>query len=128
MKMAPITHGFALIFIALGLAGFIRSHAPTSLIPTVLGVLLWICALIAVNPDRKKHAMHAAVALGFVGFCASARGLFKLPLMVQGEPVARPLAVVMQSLMAVFCAVYVVLCTASFIEARRNRLSEAKKP
>jgi hypothetical protein len=65
--------------------------------------------------------MHAAAVLGVIGLAASARGLFKLPGMFRGEEVARPLAVVMQSIMAFACAVYVALCAASFIQARRNR-------
>jgi hypothetical protein len=127
MKMAPITTAFALIFIAMGLAGYYRTHAPTSLIPTALGVLLWICAEVAAKPERRKHAMHAAAMLGLLGFAGSVMGLAKLPALFRGDRVARPLAVIMQSMMAVFCVIYVALCVISFIQARKARLAGEKK-
>jgi len=127
MRMPIVTLAFSLIFIAMGLSGYIASHAPTSLIPTVLGVLLWICAQIAQNPNRLKHAMHAAAMLGLIGFLGSVRGLFKLPALLHGDRVARPLAVIMQSIMAVLCLIYVGLCVLSFISARRARLTTTPK-
>jgi hypothetical protein len=121
MNMATITNAFALVFISMGLAGFYRSHAPTSLIPTVLGVLLWICAEVAFKPSRRKQAMHAAAVLGLLGLAGSARGLLRLPALWRGERVVHPLSVIMQSMMAVLCLVFIVLCVISFIQARRNR-------
>jgi hypothetical protein len=123
--MPAITFLVALLLVAVGLGGFVASgaHAPTALIPAVLGVLLAVCAAVARNPKARMHAMHAAVLLALLGLLFCVRGALQLPAYLSGEPVARPLAVVAQSATVVLCLGYLVVAIRSFILARRSRLA-----
>jgi hypothetical protein len=89
----------------------------TALIPAFFGAVLVICALIARNENMRKHAMHAAVAVGMVGLLgALARGV---PAALNGDP-TRP-AVLAQLIMGGLLLIYVALGVRSFVEARRAR-------
>lgn len=90
----------------------------TALIPAFFGAVLVICALIARKEAVRKHAMHAAVAIGLIGALASfGRGI---PAMISGGA-NRP-AVIAQIAMGVILLVYVALGVQSFIAARKARL------
>jgi hypothetical protein len=123
--MPAITFFVALLLVAVGLGGFVASGAqhPTALIPAALGALLAVCAALSRNPKLRMHAMHAAVLLALLGVLGSLGGAFQLPRYLAGQPVARPLAVVAQSVTLVLCLAYVVVAVRSFIQARRTRLS-----
>jgi hypothetical protein len=123
--MSAITFFLALLLLAVGAGGFVASgaHAPTALIPAVLGVLLAVCAAVARYPKARMHAMHVAVLLALLGLLGSVRGVVKLPAWLSGQPVARPLAVVAQSITMVLCLAYLVVAIRSFIQARRARLA-----
>ncbi len=121
MKMHTITVGFGVLFLALGLSAFVVSNAPTALIPCGFGILYFICGAIASHPDRVKHAMHGAAILGVIGFLASVTSWFKLPFILRGIYVARPLAVIEKSIMAFLSLIFVALCVNSFIQARKAR-------
>jgi len=123
--MPAITFFVAVLLLAVGLGGFVASgaHAPTALIPAVLGLLLGVCAAVARNPKARMHAMHAAVLLALLGLLGSLRGVLQLPALLSGQTVARPLAVVAQSVTVVLCLGYMVVAIRSFIQARRQRLA-----
>jgi hypothetical protein len=117
--MPATTRLFGLILIVLGVAAYVLTDrtSVTALIPAIFGAVLVICALIARNEALRKHAMHAAVAVGLVGAIAAlARGV---PAALAGDA-SRP-AVISQLAMGVLLAVYVVLGVQSFIAARRAR-------
>ena len=123
LPMPQITVGFAGLLLATGLAGFGWTgwiHV-TALIPAFLGLLLLGCGLLAFREGMLKHAMHAAAVLGVVGFLGSAPGLLKLPALLSGQALERPAAVAARSVMALLCLVFLGLCVASFIQARRAR-------
>jgi hypothetical protein len=129
--MPAITFFLALLLLAVGLGGYVASgaHAPTALIPAGLGLLLVVCAAVGRNPKARMHAMHAAVVFALLGFLGSVRGVLQLPAFLAGQPVARPLAVVAQSITVVLCLAYLVVAIRSFIQARRARLAaQAPKP
>jgi hypothetical protein len=121
--MAKTTLAFGIVLIVLGVVGYLASGAasPTALIPAGLGVVLLLLGLLARDPGKRKLAMHIAVVVGLIGFLGSLPGLLKLPALIAGEPVARPAAVLAQSLMAVLTGIFVGLCVRSFILARRPR-------
>jgi hypothetical protein len=121
--VANLTIVFGVVLIVLGLGGWFGSGGAsiTALIPAVFGVVLAILGFIARNEKARKHAMHAAVIIGLLAFLGSARGLVQLPALISGGEVARPAAVIAQSVMAVLMGVFVALCVKSFIDARRNR-------
>lgn len=121
--MAATTLAFGTLLILLGVVGYVATGAAsiTALIPALFGLVLLVLGLLARNEAWRKHAMHAAVVVGLLGFLGSAPGLRSLPALFAGEPVARPAAVISQSLMAVLSLLFVVRCVRSFIDARRNR-------
>jgi hypothetical protein len=121
--MPGTTRLFGLILIVLGVASYVITGRTslTAMIPAFFGVVLVICALIARSSEAaRKHAMHAAVAVGLVGALAAlARGV---PAALGGDA-ARP-AVMSQLIMGVLLLVYVALGVRSFVEARKARLGK----
>ncbi len=118
--MPGTTRLFGLILIVLGVASYVLTGrtSVTALIPAFFGAVLVICALIARNEAVRKHAMHAAVAVGLLGALGSlARGV---PAALAGDA-ARP-AVMSQLAMGVLLLIYVALGVQSFIAARKARL------
>lgn len=122
--MAQITIGFAVALIVLGVGGYVASGSvsPTALIPAFLGATLLILGLLARDERRRKTAMHIAVIVGLLGFLGSLPGLAKLPRLLAGEALARPMAVIAQSVMAALTGIFVALCVRSFIMAKRSRV------
>ncbi len=123
--MPAITLLVAMLLLAVGVGGFVASatHAPTALIPALLGVLLAVCAAVARRPKARRHAMHAAVLLALLGLLGSLPGLLRLPAFLSGQPVVRPLAVLAQSATVGLCFVYLLVAIRSFVQARRERLA-----
>ncbi|MBI4477923.1 MAG: hypothetical protein HY654_12165 [Acidobacteria bacterium] len=121
--MARTTILFGVALIALGIISYIATAAVsiTALIPAFFGVVLASLGWLGLNERYRKHAMHAAVALGLLGFLGTVRGLTALPGLMTGGEVQRPAAVVAQGIMAILMIAYVALGVRSFIEARRAR-------
>jgi hypothetical protein len=117
--MPATTRLFGIILIVLGVASYVLTGrtSVTAMIPAFFGVVLVICALVARTESARKHAMHAAVAVGLIGALAAlGRGL---PAALNGDA-ARP-AVMSQLVMGVLLLIYVGLGVRSFIDARRAR-------
>jgi hypothetical protein len=119
--MAKVTLVFAVLLIALGLAGFFgtgHTHY-TALIPAWTGLLLGLFGLLAISPNvrQRRLYMHISVTLGLVGFlgtfaeiirsCASSKPL-------DMTAMAAKLALVWLLL------IYLFLCVRSFLVARRS--------
>jgi hypothetical protein len=118
--MPGTTRLFGLLLIVLGVASYVTTGMTslTAMIPAFFGAALVICALIARNEAARKHAMHAAVAIGLLGALAAlGRGV---PAALAGGA-SRP-AVLSQIAMGVLLLVYVALGVQSFIAARKARL------
>ena len=118
--MPGTTRLFGLILIVLGVASYTMTGRTslTAMIPAFFGAVLVICALVARKESARKHAMHAAVAVGLLGALAAlARGV---PAALAGDA-ARP-AVMSQLAMGVLLLIYVALGVQSFIAARKARL------
>ena len=120
--MAKITIGFSLALVLIGVISYVATGMEhvTALIPAFLGVPILILGVLALNEGRRKHAMHAAVVLALLGLLGTLRGLTQLPALLSGADVARPAAVVAQSLTAVLCAIFIALAVRSFMNARRG--------
>jgi hypothetical protein len=122
--MPNTTRLFGIILILLGVASYVLTDrtSVTALIPAFFGAVLLVCALIArANEGARKHAMHAAVAVGLIGAIASlARGV---PAALAGDA-ARP-AVMSQLAMGVLLLIYVAMGVQSFIAARKARLGKS---
>jgi hypothetical protein len=118
--MPGTTRLFGIILILLGVASYILTDrtSVTALIPAIFGAGLLICAMIArAGESARKHAMHAAVAVGLIGALAAlGRGV---PAAMAGDA-TRP-AVMSQLVMGVLLLIYVALGVQSFVAARRAR-------
>ena len=118
--MPGTTRLFGLILIVLGVASYVMTGRTsiTAMIPAFFGAALVVCALVARKESARKHAMHAAVALGLIGALAAlARGV---PAALNGDA-SRP-AVMSQLVMGGLLLIYVAMGVQSFIAARKARL------
>jgi hypothetical protein len=118
--MTGTTRLFGLILIVLGIASYQLTGRTsiTALIPAFVGAVFLICAMVARKEAARKHAMHAAVAIGLIGAIgALARGI---PGAINGDP-TRP-AVMAQLAMGIMLLIYVALGVRSFIAARKARM------
>ena len=125
--MPRITIVFGAVLIVLGLVAYFVMQEPgnrsmTAMIPAFVGLPLLVLGLIAqAKPASRKHTMHAAAALGTLGFLGTVPGVIKAIQWMGGTVPARPAAVQIQVIMCVLCAAFVAVCVRSFIEARRAR-------
>ena len=117
--MAKITIGLGCVLIALGLGGYVGTGraSVTALIPAFFGLPLLLLGLVALKERMRKHAMHAAALIALLGLVGSLFRIVKK--LIVGEELEVSTAVTMQLVMAALCAVFVVLCIRSFIQARR---------
>lgn len=123
--MAKLTIMFGVVLILVGLLGFVATghHAPTALIPAIVGVILAALGALANTEDAKKRMlfMHIAVTIGLLGFLGTAKSIVDYIEMVNGRQFPHPIAVEETAAMAGVLLVFVVLCVRSFIAARRAR-------
>lgn len=89
----------------------------TPLIPSIFGALLGVCGLIGLDPAKRKHAMHAGMAIALLSLLA-----------LVGEALGRPGALdapfnaqLLKIVVGVLLIVYLALGIRSFIAARRDR-------
>ncbi|HWB54765.1 MAG TPA: hypothetical protein VG722_11255, partial [Tepidisphaeraceae bacterium] len=126
--MAGFSIFFGLLLTSLGLityfgaiAGWFAAKAsPTALIPAGAGVLLILLGAMALRPAMRKHAMHTAAMIALLGVIAPLGRLISVA--VEHKLVVST-ASVSQGIMALLCAIFLVLCIRSFIAARRNRVA-----
>jgi hypothetical protein len=123
--MAKVTLVFALLLVALGLAGYLGTGSihPTALIPTWIGLALGFFGFLAISPNerRRKLFMHINVTIGLLGFLGGAGKAIQgyLHANTAGlEP--DKIALASQITMAGLMLIYVILCVRSFIAARRS--------
>jgi uncharacterized membrane protein len=117
--MTSTTRLIGMLLIVLGIASYTLTGRTslTAMIPAFVGVVFIILAWVARNEAARKHAMHAAVALGLIGAIAAL--VRAIPAAINGQA-TRP-AVLSQFAMAALLAVYVMLGVQSFIAARKAR-------
>jgi len=121
MNMPKMTIIYAWALMLLGIIGYFATGmvSVTALIPMFFGLPIMALGIGAKHQARRKNVMHIAAALGLLGFLGSARGLGGLFTLIGGGEVARPGAVISQSIMAILSLVFVLLCVKSFIDARK---------
>ncbi|MGA2277435.1 MAG: hypothetical protein ABSG00_07515 [Terracidiphilus sp.] len=123
--MAKVTLLFAVLLIALGLAGFLGTGSayPTALIPAWIGLALGLFGWLAISPDerRRKLFMHINVTIGLLGFLGGGIKAFTgyLHARSAGLPLDQ-IAIGAQLTLAGLMLIYVLLCVRSFIAARRT--------
>ena len=123
--MAKATLVFAVLLVALGLAGYLGTGSlhPTALIPTWIGLALGVFGFLAISPDerRRKLFMHINVTIALIGFIGSTveaiRGyVHATSAGLQPDQIALASKVTLAGLLFI----YVILCVRSFIAARRS--------
>ncbi|HEU5352223.1 MAG TPA: hypothetical protein VFU55_11555 [Terracidiphilus sp.] len=123
--MAKMTLVFAVLLIALGLAGYLGtgSQHPTALIPAWFGVGLGVFGLLAMSPSpgRRKLFMHVNVTIGLLGFLGGGFAAIQGTMHSHAIGAAPDMTALASKLtMAGLMLVYVILCVRSFITARRK--------
>lgn len=118
--MPATTRLVGFLLIVLGIVGYLGTGQTslTALIPAFFGAVFVLLALAARNESARRHAMHAAVAVGLLGLVATLSRL--LPALGTPGALSRP-AVLSQLVMAVLLTYYVGKGVKSFIDARRAR-------
>ena len=120
--MARTTIGLGIILFVLGLLGFLMTgmQSPTALIPAFFGVVFLILGIIARKETARKMSMHIAMIIALLGLIGTFSGLINFFVLITGGEVARPAAVISQTIMALLLIYYLVLGIKSFIDARRK--------
>jgi peptidoglycan/LPS O-acetylase OafA/YrhL len=119
--MAKVTLVFAVLMIALGLAGFFgtgHTHY-TALIPAWIGLALGIGGWLAISPDerRRKLFMHINVTIGLVGFVGAFAEI------IRSCTSSKPLdmtAMIAKLALVWLLLIYDFFCMGSFLFARRS--------
>jgi hypothetical protein len=131
--MPKITVVFGLMLLALTIVTLVLTGWPPKsisvFIPSFVGIPLLALGLLGTaRPGARKHAMHAAAALGLLGgLAALGRGIPQALKILRGEEVDI-LPVSMVWAMIIICLTFVFVCVESFISARKARLSQANAP
>jgi len=122
MPTTAILFGLGLIVYGVYLYFDTGQTSKTALIPAAFGVAFALLGLLAsLKYSMRKHAMHAAAAVGLIGCLGGlGMGIPKLKL-ITGEAPARPEAVQAQIWLGVLCGLFVLLCIKSFVDARAAR-------
>ncbi len=95
--------------------------SPTQFIPMMLGIPLLFCGVVALNPHRRKHAMHVASAIGLLGAIAGAiRAFYYLLELAGGNEIDRYDFKIIVAL-SLICMIFVVICVVSFRQVRRRK-------
>lgn len=120
--MVLITRVTGAVLIVVGVIGYAITGGAslTALLPSVLGVPVLGLGLWAGDEARRRTAIHAALVLALLGFLGTLMNVVELPAVLAGDEVARPEAVVVSSITALVCAIYLGFGVRSFIAARRG--------
>jgi len=122
--MVKTTLVFAVLLIALGLAGYMGTGSlhPTALIPAWIGIAMGFGGLLAISPSekRRKLFMHINVSIGALGFLGGAvevvRGYVHAGIVDETYLIAMASKLTLTTLMMI----YLLLCMRSFKAARRS--------
>jgi hypothetical protein len=114
---------FGLALIGVGLFGFVEtgSKHPTALIPAGIGLVIGACGVLAFKDSLRKHVMHAAAAVGVLGFLATVMSIPQVLTMMSGGEVERPQAAVAKAATCALCLIFTGFCVQSFVSARLAR-------
>jgi len=124
--LAKVTLIFAVLLIALGLAGYFGTGAqhPTALIPLWFGAALAVFGFLAISPSeaRRKLFMHINVTIGLLGFIGAAVEAVRGYAHAKSAGIAPDqIALASKVTMTGLLLIYVILCVRSFIATRRAR-------
>ncbi|HBI43168.1 MAG TPA: hypothetical protein DDY78_09980 [Planctomycetales bacterium] len=135
--MADTSIVFGILLAILGLYGFFTTGMVhfTALIPAGVGLVLAVLGAVGRKEALRKYAMHAAAAVGMLGFLGSAFMIVrKIPQLVtegrltHADGTSATDSFMANCAMAALCGVFVALCVKSFIDVRRRRKAGEGSP
>ena len=117
--MSKGTIGVGVALILIGAIGYFASGMAswTALIPAIFGVIFVVLGVLALNPLRRKLAMHIAVVIALLGAIGPAMRMRKS---LGAEDFKFDMGFGSQALTALICAAFFLACLWSFIAARRG--------
>ena len=120
--MPQTTIGLGIFLIVLGLVGYLTTgmQSVTALIPTFFGIVFIVLGIIALKEKARKMAMHIAMVIGLLGLIGTFSGLIKFFVLITGGEIARPAAVITQTMMALLLIYYLASGIKTFIDARKK--------
>jgi preprotein translocase subunit Sss1 len=121
--MVLLTRLTGAVLIVIGVVGYALTGGAslTALLPSVLGIPILGLGLWAGDQARRRTALHVALVFALLGFLGTLMNVVQLPAVLSGGEVARPTAVVVSSITALVCAIYLAVGVRSFLSARRSR-------
>jgi hypothetical protein len=120
--MTTLTVVIGAVLVVLGIVAYVGTAAVslTALIPSVVGVLLLVCAAAARKPAWHRHGIHAALVVALLGALGSLMNVARIGDVLAGTA-ERPAAVIVSTIMFVLLVGYLVMGARSFVAARRQR-------
>ena len=110
-----ITVGILLIGLGVILYISTGSKSLTAMIPSVFGVPILLCGIVAKNENKRKMAAHIAALFGLLGTLGGlGMGMKKILTKDVGA------AAVGMIIMGLLCLIYLIACIKSFIAARKS--------
>jgi len=121
MRLTQIT---AFLLILVGVVAYVTADSAsiTALFPAVVGIVLGVLGLIAQAPKFRRDAVHIAVLVGLLGIVAFLPNAIKLPQLLTGTTVERPLAVTVSAVTVVILIAYLALSIRAFRRAKKARV------
>lgn len=119
--MTNLTFAIGGILTALGIVAYVATGAAsfTALIPTFVGVLLLVCAVLAGKTALHRHGIHAALVVAVLAALGTLMNVAKLGDLFAGTA-ERPSAIVVSTVMLLLLVLYIVMGVRSFVAARRD--------
>lgn len=115
------------ILVLVGVVAYLASGFAswTALIPSILGVVLLGCGLVARR--NAKLGVHLALTVAVLGIAGTSMNVVRLGELFAGDA-ERPLAVIASTITFVLLIAYIVLGVRSFVAARRWQGDDAAAP
>lgn len=121
--MARVGIVFGIVLCCLSVVGLVGTSEkyPTQFIPMMMGVPVLFCGVVALNPHRRRNAMHVAMVIALVGaVCSSVSASFCSLQLASGDQVNQ-YSYRLLMMMSVICGVFVAICLVSLIQTNRRK-------
>lgn len=118
MTRLTVVIGAALVVLGVVAYAVTAAASVTALIPSLVGVLLLLCAVAARKPAWHRHGIHAALVVALFGALGTVMNVVRIGEVFAGTA-ERPAAVIESTLMFVLLVGYLVMGVRSFVAARR---------
>jgi hypothetical protein len=118
--MTRLTVVIGAVLVVLGIVTYAVTAAAsvTALIPSLVGVLLLVCAAVARKPAWHRHGIHAALVVALLGALGTLMNVVRIGEVFAGTA-ERPAAVIESTLMFVLLVGYLAMGVRSFVAARQ---------